>query len=83
MENLAFGQCGDLVVYDLKGSMANRWNKKREGTLLDTNYRIDMNGEPLPIIKHYYRKNLNSSFHRVYPSCFYLGLRISRTMQCC
>lgn len=28
MENLFFGMAPDLLVYDLKGSEANRWNRK-------------------------------------------------------
>ncbi|CAD8155135.1 unnamed protein product [Paramecium pentaurelia] len=49
MENLFWGLEGDLTVYDLKGSKAKRWNRKNLKTLLDTNYIIDRNGEPLPI----------------------------------
>ncbi|CAD8068266.1 unnamed protein product [Paramecium sonneborni] len=49
MENLFWGLEGELIVYDLKGSKAKRWNRKNLKTLLDTNYIIDRNGEPLPI----------------------------------
>ena len=50
MENIFYGMSGDILTYDLKGSGVNRWNKKTGAqTLLDTNYRIDRNGEPLPI----------------------------------
>ena len=49
MENLFWGLEGELTVYDLKGSKAKRWNRKNLKTLLDTNYIIDRNGEPLPI----------------------------------
>jgi hypothetical protein len=48
MENLFYGMSGELTVYDLKGSEAKRWNRKNLKTLLDTNYIIDRNGEPLP-----------------------------------
>lgn len=37
-------------MYDLKGSESNRFLKdENEPTLLDTNFRIDRNAEPLPI----------------------------------
>ena len=50
MENLFYGMSGDLITYDLKGSTKKRWNRKvGSKTFLDTNYRIDRNGEPLPI----------------------------------
>ncbi|CAD8164994.1 unnamed protein product [Paramecium octaurelia] len=49
MENLFWGLDGELTVYDLKGSEAKRWNRKNLKTLLDTNYIIDRNGEPLPV----------------------------------
>jgi 1-phosphatidylinositol-3-phosphate 5-kinase len=49
MENLYYGMPTDVITYDLKGSEIKRWNKKGGKTLLDTNYRIDRNGEPLPI----------------------------------
>lgn len=51
MENLFFGLKDDLIVYDLKGSEVNRWNRKNTKTLLDTNYIIDRNGEPLSFYK--------------------------------
>lgn len=51
MENLFYGLNDNLLVYDLKGSEAKRWKKKTGSTLLDTNYLIDRNGEPLPIVK--------------------------------
>ncbi|CAD8201944.1 unnamed protein product [Paramecium pentaurelia] len=59
MENLYFGM-GDpsnLLVYDLKGSETNRLEKKKKGVLLDTNFRIDRNSEPIPILKENYRYN--------------------------
>ena len=52
MENLFFGIHPSPKVYDLKGSELNRFiSKVSEGnqTLLDTNYRVDRNGEPLPL----------------------------------
>lgn len=51
MENLFFGipDSKDISVYDLKGSETNRFLKKPGGTLLDTNFKIDRNAEPLPI----------------------------------
>jgi 1-phosphatidylinositol-3-phosphate 5-kinase len=54
MENLFFGMEGDLTVYDLKGSRAKRWQRKVGKTLLDTNFTIDQNGEPLPVISDDY-----------------------------
>lgn len=41
MENLFFGMDGELIVYDLKGSQAKRWQRKVGKTLLDTNFTID------------------------------------------
>jgi len=53
MENMFFGFGKSVKVYDLKGSELNRYagkkNEEDSGTLLDTNYRVDRNGEPLPI----------------------------------
>ena len=58
MENLFFGMTPNVKVYDLKGSQLNRFTVKEEGkrqTLLDTNYKIDRNGEPLPIKEEFYK----------------------------
>lgn len=41
MENLFFGMEGQMIVYDLKGSRINRWERKIGRTLLDTNFTID------------------------------------------
>lgn len=52
MESLFYGMPGDCLTYDLKGSELKRWNRNKKGgniTYLDTNYRVDRNGEPLPI----------------------------------
>ena len=52
MENLFFGMSPDVKVYDLKGSQMSRYAVKKgedRRTLLDTNYKLDRNGEPLPI----------------------------------
>ena len=52
MENLFYGipaSCPDIITYDLKGSQRNRWKPANSKTLLDVNYRIDRNSEPLPI----------------------------------
>jgi len=59
MENLFYGMGDpkDLTVYDLKGSETNRWEKKKKGVLLDTNFRIDRNAEPIPIFKENFRFN--------------------------
>lgn len=59
MENLYFGMgdSSNLLVYDLKGSETNRLEKKKKGVLLDTNFRIDRNSEPIPIVKENYRYN--------------------------
>lgn len=54
MENLFYGLQDDILVYDLKGSEAKRWNRKNGKTLLDTNFLIDRNGEPLPLLKQHY-----------------------------
>ncbi|CAD8158468.1 unnamed protein product [Paramecium pentaurelia] len=49
MENLYYGigNQKDLLVYDLKGSETNRWEKKVNKVLLDTNFIIDRNAEPI------------------------------------
>lgn len=42
----------NVIVYDLKGSQTNRFAQPHEGrtfTGLDTNFKIDRNGEPLNI----------------------------------
>lgn len=59
MENLFFGmgESKDLHVYDLKGSETNRLEKKKRTVLLDTNFRIDRNAEPIPIVKENFRYN--------------------------
>ena len=59
MENLFFGlpKGSDLVVYDLKGSELNRMvtNPKKRDTLLDTNFKVDRNSEPIPLVTKEYR----------------------------
>ncbi|KRX10436.1 Zinc finger, FYVE/PHD-type [Pseudocohnilembus persalinus] len=57
MENLFFGIPAKepyISVYDLKGSETNRFLKSVSSTLLDTNYKIDRNSEPLPVNKESY-----------------------------
>jgi len=52
MENLFYGlKSENLQIFDLKGSETNRFVKKvRNGqTLLDTNYKIQRNNEPLAL----------------------------------
>lgn len=54
MENLFSGlenQATELEIYDLKGSDTNRYveRKKKGQTLLDTNFKIDQNGQPLAL----------------------------------
>lgn len=65
MENLFFGldPFKEVKIYDLKGSENNRYCKKekKNQTLLDTNYKIDQNGKPLPI-KSIDKKYLNIAF---------------------
>lgn len=66
MENLFFGITPDLKVYDLKGSQLNRYVMTKEGerrTLLDTNYILDRNGEPLPIKDDFYNF-IDEAVHR-------------------
>jgi hypothetical protein len=58
MENIFNGISDKNIVYDLKGSELRRWNEKGSGTLLDTNFRIDRNAEPIPIHKDYYSKKI-------------------------
>lgn len=56
MENLFCGMPSDLKIYDLKGSETNRWETKlNKKVLLDTNFRIDRNGEPVAIQKDNFR----------------------------
>ena len=49
MDNLYYGVGNkkDLLIYDLKGSETNRWEKKVNTVLLDTNFIIDRNAEPI------------------------------------
>ncbi len=52
MDNLYFGlDSPNLKTYDLKGSELNRFVQfpKKGTTLLDTNFKIDRNGEPIPV----------------------------------
>ena len=52
MNNLYFGlNSKDLKTYDLKGSERNRFISfpKKGDTLQDTNFKIDRNGEPIPV----------------------------------
>jgi hypothetical protein len=53
MENLFMGMSPtvELKVYDLKGSETNRWETKKKKVLLDTNFKVDRNGEPLSIAR--------------------------------
>ena len=58
MENLLLGMNTNenkLKIYDLKGSKINRFKFKNEGVLLDTNFKIDRNSEPIAINKDNYR----------------------------
>jgi len=58
MENLFFGLNPKIKVYDLKGSELNRFVSKgifeENKTLLDTDFKIERNGEPLPVKAEYY-----------------------------
>eukprot|EP01016_Furgasonia_blochmanni_P030005 TRINITY_DN31358_c0_g1_i2.p2 TRINITY_DN31358_c0_g1~~TRINITY_DN31358_c0_g1_i2.p2 ORF type:complete len:317 (+),score=65.67 TRINITY_DN31358_c0_g1_i2:64-1014(+) len=68
MENLFFGlEDGTRpVVYDLKGSETNRFlsiaaaKKNPNQVLLDNNFRLEINGEPLPLKEKDYRMLLES-----------------------
>ena len=44
------------MVYDLKGSESNRWEKGKGKTLLDTNYRLDRNAEPIGLGKQCFER---------------------------
>ena len=52
MENMKLSG-NDIIVYDLKGSESNRFLNKEsqasKGVGLDTNFKIDFNGEPIAI----------------------------------
>ena len=54
MENIFFGMDKSIKVYDLKGSKANRLSNKESSTLLDTDFIVNRNGEPLPIKEKYF-----------------------------
>ena len=58
MENLFYGFSNnqDLEVYDLKGSEYRRFIKEQsqQATLLDTNFRILRNSEPISLFKDDY-----------------------------
>ena len=58
MENLFYGLKSDnLKIFDLKGSETNRFMKKTKNsqTLLDTNYKLERNNEPLAIYEKDFR----------------------------
>ena len=62
MENLFCNfQKEDIIVYDLKGSESNRWEQDKGKTLLDTNYRLDRNAEPIGLEAKEYEK-INIAF---------------------
>lgn len=54
MENIKLSG-NDIIVYDLKGSESNRFLNKdsqvTKGVGLDTNFKIDFNGEPIAILQ--------------------------------
>ena len=50
MENIKLSMNNDNIrMYDLKGSLINRYVKKENFVGLDTNFKVDLNGEPLVI----------------------------------
>lgn len=51
MENLLMNMNPNVDIYDLKGSQCNRFLKKAGGALLDTNFLIDRNSEPILVEK--------------------------------
>lgn len=53
MENLFVNINQDqyIQVYDLKGSEKNRLEKENRNTFLDSNFKIDRNSEPIPILE--------------------------------
>jgi hypothetical protein len=51
-----------LLVYDLKGSVTNRLIKEPSATLLDTNFKIDRNSEPIPLVKDDF-KTIDRAIH--------------------
>ena len=58
MENLFLNIEPNVKVYDLKGSELNRFVIPQEGviqTLLDTNFKLDRNSQPLPIKSKSYK----------------------------
>ena len=57
MENLFYGLNNEnLKIFDLKGSETNRFvkNSKNGQTLLDTNYKLERNNEPLALFEKDY-----------------------------
>jgi len=54
MENLFFGTSKSLKVYDLKGSTLNRYAGRGAQTVLDTDFVVNRNGEPLPLKQEHF-----------------------------
>ncbi len=55
MENIFNGMNPDAEGYDLKGSETNRWETTQKNVLLDTNFKLDRNGEPIAVLKEHFR----------------------------
>lgn len=50
MENIKLGMEDEKTrLYDLKGSLMHRFAQKEKSVGLDTNFKVDLNGEPLII----------------------------------
>jgi len=54
----------NIKTYDLKGSIRNRFvdHPKSHSTLLDTNFKVDRNGEPIPV-KAEHKDYMNFAIH--------------------
>ena len=74
MENLFCGIQNYNKLYDLKGSHVNRLVKINTigQTLLDTNYLIDRNGDPLVITTGYYNSENFDFFKAIENDCDFL-----------
>ena len=60
----------EVIIYDLKGSTLNRFsnNIKRNTTRVDTNFKLERNGDPLYLRS----EKINDFFDILYRDTFFL-----------
>ena len=60
----------EVIIYDLKGSTLNRFsnNIKRNTTRVDTNFKLERNGDPLYLRS----EKINDFFDIIYRDTFFL-----------